>query len=260
MGCLAWLIAEERLDIKVACPSQFLLSGGTGLYHEKIGIFFDAEGNAVAFTGSPNETVGGLVSNFESLDVYVSWDDSHGRVERKKDNFERLWGNITTGLIVLDFPAAVKQKILQFCPSVRPVGDPESDVDRKTFSYGSMLRRGQKIDIPSDIKLRHYQTGACDAWVRNEGRGFLVMATGSGKTITALASIVRLLREKGKLFVTVACPFQHLVDQWADEARHFGFQPILAYQSRQAWENKLNARILDYNLGNRENQQYFRLN
>lgn len=253
LGCLAWLIAEERLDMKVACPSQNLLGSGTGIYHEKIGIFFDAEGNVVAFTGSPNETAGGLVSNFESLDVYVSWDDPHARVERKRVNFERLWTNLTSGLTVVDFPAAAKRRLLHFRSSTRPEGDPDSGITHETFSPGSISRQAKKIDIPSDIKLRRYQEEACEAWMSHKGRGLLTMATGSGKTITALTSVVRLLRQEGKLLVVVACPFQHLVDQWAKEARRFGFHPILAYQSRQAWENSLNTRILDYNLGNREN-------
>ena len=171
LACIAWLIAEGRLDIKVACPSRQLLISGPGIYHEKVGIFLDREGNIVAFTGSPNETVGGLVTNFESLDVYVSWDDPHGRASRKKDNFERLWGNATTGLTVLDFPAAAKRKLLRLRPSVRPTGDPESLM---------VPRQRCNIDIPSGIQLRPYQAEVSEAWMRNEGRGFLVVATGSG--------------------------------------------------------------------------------
>lgn len=253
LECIAWLIAEERLDIKVACPSHNLLSSGPGIYHEKIGLFFDAAGDCVAFTGSPNETVGGLVSNFESMDVYFSWDDLHGRVERKKTNFERLWDNLTNGLNILEFPIAAKRRLLRFRPQTRPEVDPERDIPIEASVFGKGLRPRKKIDIPSDIKLRHYQEAACEAWMSNQGLGLLTMATGSGKTITALASVVRMLKEQGNLFVVVAAPFQHLVDQWADEARRFGFQPILAYQSRQVWESLLNSRTLDYNLGNREN-------
>ena len=78
------MIGEGRLDIKLAVPSMELLGQGQAIYHEKIGVFLDREENAVAFTGSPNETVGGLASNFESLEVFVSWDDPHDRVARKR--------------------------------------------------------------------------------------------------------------------------------------------------------------------------------
>jgi DNA phosphorothioation system restriction enzyme len=197
--------------------------------------------------------VGGLVSNFESIDVYFSWDDLHGRVERKKTNFERLWDNLTSGLNILEFPIAAKHRLLRFRPQTRPEVDPESDIPIEASVFGRGLRRRKKIDIPLDIKLRDYQEAACQAWMSNQGRGLLTMATGSGKTITALASVVRMLREQGNLFVVITAPFQHLVDQWADEARRFGFQPILAYQSRQVWESLLNSRTVDYNLGNRGN-------
>ena len=53
---LAWLIANNSLDVKVACPSDISLVRRGALYHEKIGIFLDLEGDAVAFTGSQNET------------------------------------------------------------------------------------------------------------------------------------------------------------------------------------------------------------
>jgi hypothetical protein len=88
LECLAWLIAEGKLDIKIACPVS--PNHLNHLYHEKIGLFMDRDGNTVAFTGSPNETAGGLVSNFESIDVYWSWDDPHGRIQRKVNQFSRL--------------------------------------------------------------------------------------------------------------------------------------------------------------------------
>ncbi len=81
LDCLAWLIAEERLQIKIGFNTKDVY----GIYHEKIGLFSDDEGNTVAFTSSPNETQGGLVNNFESLDVFVSWDDPHLRVPPSKN-------------------------------------------------------------------------------------------------------------------------------------------------------------------------------
>ena len=76
LKCLAWLIAENRLNIKIAYPSGSGVDTLGGIYHEKIGVFIDNDANAVAFTGSSNETLGGLLANFESIDVYWSWSES----------------------------------------------------------------------------------------------------------------------------------------------------------------------------------------
>jgi hypothetical protein len=72
LSFIAWLIAEGQLDIKIALVE---VDDNFGIYHEKIGIFSDESNNHVVFTGSANESIGGLVSNFESIDVYRSWCD-----------------------------------------------------------------------------------------------------------------------------------------------------------------------------------------
>ena len=64
LGWLSRLIASGVLEIKVAFtpPSKI-----TGMYHEKIGIVYDEEGNRLAFTGSMNETIQlSLLSFFHS--------------------------------------------------------------------------------------------------------------------------------------------------------------------------------------------------
>ena len=245
LECIAWMIGEGRLDIKLAVPSMELLGQGQAIYHEKIGVFLDREENAVAFTGSPNETVGGLASNFESLEVFVSWDDPHDRVARKKADFVRLWNNLTPQLTVLEFPEAAKRQLLRFRPSRPPTPEPSSPIVLRHAGFANMP------ETPPEIQLRPYQIEACESWFHADCLGVLAMATGSGKTITSLAATVRLLKEQERLFAVIACPFQHLVDQWFEIVADFGFRPMRAYRSRSTWEHTLNSRILDYNLGNR---------
>lgn len=245
LECIAWMIGEGRLDIKLAVPSSGLLGQGQAIYHEKMGVFLDSEEGAVAFNGSPNETIGGLASNFESLEVYVSWDDPHGRVARKKKDFMRLWHNLTPQLTVLEFPEASKRHLLRFRPSKPPT------LQHSPNAASGSLGVSNSPDNPPHVQLRPYQIEACEAWFQAKGRGVLAMATGSGKTITSLAAAVRLLKEQERLFVVVSCPFQHLVDQWYGDAGAFGFRPIRAYQTRSSWEASVNGRILDYKLGNR---------
>ncbi len=247
LGCLAWLIAEGYLDIKIALPSQDLIACNQAIYHEKIGIFTDNEGNAVAFIGSPNETVGGLVSNFESFDVYVSWDDPQGRVKRKELNFERLWADNTPGLEIFSFPEAVKKRLLEFKPKQRPVNDPESReymID-EPFTVPNTGYAIPEFKPPDNLKLFPHQEAAIRAWNSTNDiskqairTGFLEMATGSGKTITALCIAAQLHKDLGHLAIIVVAPTKVLVDQWSEEAGKFGLTPIKAHSDFPAWKKE----------------------
>jgi hypothetical protein len=120
LGYLAWLVSENRLEIRIALPISEDSSPRSGIYHEKLGIFRDSQGNSIAFTGSPNETFGGLVDNFETIDVFCSWDDPQNRVVKKQEHFHKLWENRTSGLKIMGFPEAVRQRLLRFRPPKRP--------------------------------------------------------------------------------------------------------------------------------------------
>ena len=202
--------------------------------------FLDNLGNAVAFGGSQNETVGGLLRNFESFDVHWSWDGpQQPRVQQKLDNFNRLWDNVTERLEVVDFPTAVTEELLihQTVYDTTPDVPPDlPEIVEPAVPY-----------LPKGIVLRAYQSKAIDAWFENGCRGLWEMATGTGKTITALSALARLREEKGHLFVLIACPYQHLVDQWAEVVGQFGFEPILAYKSSGTWVNKVNDAVALHN-------------
>ncbi len=242
---LTWLIAHGHLDIKIARPLNTSPFNPQAIYHEKIGVFLDDLKNAVAFGGSQNETVGGLLSNFESVDVHLSWDDTQQRVQQKVDNFNRLWNNTTDKLEVIDFPTAVAndlliyQTVYETIPDLLPAD--RSEIIEPTVAY-----------LPSGLVLRGYQTEAIDSWFENGCRGLWEMATGTGKTITALSALAKLREEKEHLFVVIACPYQHLVDQWYEEAVRFGFEPILAYKNSATWVNRLNTALVRYNYGVRD--------
>lgn len=244
LSCLAWLIATGKLEIMIATPVGPV--DGNSLYHEKIGLFFDKDGNTVAFTGSPNETAGGLVSNFESIDVFWSWDDPHGRIVRKMNQFSRLWDNTTPQLEVRKFPKAIEDKILRFYRPDPPNGDPESH--KPQITVPEQIGKGLP-SIPPDVILRDYQLDAIQGWLDQGRKGMFVMATGSGKTITALSAVTRLIQEGTRGLVVVGAPYQHLVDQWETEARRFGFQPVLAYQNTKKWSPILSDQIVEFNMG-----------
>jgi superfamily II DNA or RNA helicase len=106
--------------------------------------------------------------------------------------------------------------------------------------------------IPSTTTLRNYQIDAIEAWLAHQCQGLLEMATGTGKTVTALAASVQLYEREQRLAVIITVPYQHLVDQWQQETRGFGYQPLLAYKSKTHWLQNLSHQIMEYNGGYRQ--------
>ena len=103
--------------------------------------------------------------------------------------------------------------------------------------------------LPADLQLRSYQQQAIDNWFKNQGRGTLKMATGSGKTITALAIAHQLYQQIGLQVLIVICPFRHLVNQWGRECEKFNLQPILACESIHKWQSKFSHQLARINTG-----------
>lgn len=110
LDILRQFIQSEKIQIRVAIPNSDIVDGS---FSERIGIFRDGEGNAVAYTGTSNETFNTENRNFESVDVFTSWDDAE-RVEIKQADFERLWNNETNYVEVYDFAYANSNNLLKY--------------------------------------------------------------------------------------------------------------------------------------------------
>jgi superfamily II DNA or RNA helicase len=196
---LATLIKLRALKIKIA-----IRLNGSGIYHEKIGIFEDRNKNRVSFIGSSNETLSAwhYAGNFESVEVFCSWKGSREseRVARHERDFESLWAGSASGIKTVDFPEALERNILTVA-----VDDLDS-LDLSKFKN----KKKRKIDSP----LPH-QKNAIEAWKANNFRGVLEHATGSGKTVTALCAIAEHLSTGGSVLVLV--PSRLLLEQWEKE-------------------------------------------
>lgn len=251
LGVVGRMIAKGLLDIKLAFIED---SRGFGLYHEKMGYFDDHAGDLVAFTGSANETYGGFVSNFESIEVYRSWvaEDS-SRALRIKQSFDQLWEGETPRLSIIDFPDAARERLVRLAQERTvdhiPV-EPASEV-----SVSEPSRSLGRLQLPTDFEPRDYQKEAVDLYLRNGGRGVLKMATGTGKTKTALLAATTiaaaLAQREQPLIVVVAAPYQHLVDQWIDEISDFGVDAVGIYESSLKWQPRVHQQVIALNLGQR---------
>ena len=127
LNLLATLIAEEKLDIKIAFS---LKNNKLGLYHEKLGLIYDSENNIIAFSGSMNETENAFISNYEIVDVFTSWKDEE-RVKIKEQAFDKLWNNNDNNAIIYDFPKIAKEKILSYKKDIV-----DWEIDKKEYEKG----------------------------------------------------------------------------------------------------------------------------
>lgn len=251
LGMLGRLIAEGRLDIKLAFVS---LEGGVGIYHEKFGVFCDVYGDLVAFTGSSNETLGGLAVNFESVNVFRGWTaGDRQRALQFEQEFEALWANTTDGLVVQSFPEVARDRLIRlgYDRPHQPLPRGSEALSRTTIDEP----RAAMLTLPDGLVVRDYQKKAVTGWLGARGRGILKMATGTGKTKTALiaaAQLATVIRDRGEtLVVVVVAPYQHLVDQWITEIESFGVKPIGVYESSQTWIPKVEAQLAEARFGQR---------
>ena len=140
---LSWLIANGYLDIKIAVPlknngipeeSQTQLDP-YHIFHEKVGIFTDHQGNQLAFSGSNNESLSGWERNVESFHVYCSWEGGRDseRVSEELFRFEQLWNNLAPNVRVFDVPEAVRQKLLRYTPATKPTWNKQAEFDTRTL-------------------------------------------------------------------------------------------------------------------------------
>jgi len=250
LNLLSNLIASGVLSIKIAVMES---ESKTGMFHEKLGLLLDSEGNAVAFTGSMNETANAFYQNYESIDVYTSWSADADRVQDKQSAFNAMWGDYEPNLKVVEFPE-VTDAILSKYRVTEDVRLEDLDIPED----GSGARSEESVEasnipaIPGYVKMRKYQEDAIDAWKKSGFRGIFDMATGTGKTFTALAAVSSLSAELNhNLAVVIVCPYQHLVEQWKEDIVAFGMRPIVCYSSssQKNWRNRVKNSVSGFRIG-----------
>ena len=246
LNWLATLIAQNHMEIKVAfTPPQ----KSAGMYHEKIGILYDVEGNKIAFTGSMNETINAFHNNYESIVVFNSLtNEDYQRVMDLEYDFDSLWAGRESNITVIDFPDVIKEKLISYKKDYSNL-----DLDRIEIEQGYEMHPVPKgvPCIPNGVNLHDYQKDAIDKWAANDYCGIFDMATGTGKTYTGLGAAVRLFSDKKRMALFIVCPYQHLVEQWIEDILQFNMVPTIGYStSRQKdWKNRLSNDVMDFKLG-----------
>ncbi len=250
--CLAWLIASKRIEIVAVRPK-----GDRGISHYKSGVFYDGQ-NEIKFQSSCNFTASGLLENLEELFVKCSWKtrsdqeairEYHNYFDQifnqKADFVEHIpfeaievviqneFGDRNLNELLVQEEQLIKKKAQQ---SYKPYY--QKVLDRAQEHVEAYLKEPK---FPHPNGPRDYQTLAYQRWVENDRHGIFAMATGTGKTITALNCVLAEYQQnQDKPYqMVVLVPTISLVEQWEKEARSFNFSNIIKVSSKTDWEHDL---------------------
>jgi superfamily II DNA or RNA helicase len=201
LRAFAWMLREGYLEVRILVPRDF--DGRAGIFHSKVGILTDSEGNQLSFSGSVNETAAAWKHNIEEFKVFRSWEPEGAKwVRHDQGQFERYWkpsGDMP--YISRPLPDKIRESLVAVAPD-----DFESLELEEPESIASL-----PVGPPP---LRDYQTEAVEAWISAGMQGILEMATGTGKTRTALECISRFQNGSDRSLTVVTAPFQHIATQW----------------------------------------------
>lgn len=190
-----WLVATEKLVVQFALPRHI---PDAGMFHQKSGVFTFPNGMTVAFEGSANESASGYTRNYESIHVFRSW--MPGDAERLNAVAQELsdqWNRLDELLTVVPLSPA----------SIRLIQARAQEVDPSAFER----RRSAPVEDP---KWRH-QREAAEAFI-SARHGVLEMATGTGKTKTALRIARQLMADRVDCLI-VTMEGKDLLQQWYEE-------------------------------------------
>jgi superfamily II DNA or RNA helicase len=253
---LAWLFAAGRLEMKVAIRP-------TGMFHQKIGLLTDGAGDTVSFSGSMNETISAVDPRFnsEEITVFKSWEGGQAEyVANHRAAFDTLWsGETGSRTVITSVPEAIEAGlnfVSERFPD-KPTTD-EEDEKVKAFIARKAERHTSEPRVPSTMhgqpfEMRRHQLDALKAWAANGYSGILELATGAGKTVTAIYAAVKTIENNDGIALIVAVPYQDLADQWCRELETFNISPLRCYGARGEWEPALRA----YLKRNRHEQREF---
>lgn len=247
LSTVAWMIKDGLLSVRVAAP-EMLDSGLPGVFHNKVLIFKDEDGDVVAAVGSPNETGAGLGNNFEHLTAFSSWEQER-YTKAQITFFDRLWNDNQDGLTVRPLDASFADEILDALPiknRVRRRQESEPHLDVRNFvDLASRMPALAMVSGGHTALYPHQESVFIEALSRWPVRVMLADEVGLGKTFEAGASIRYLVNHLGVERVIILAP-KAVMYQWqAELIEHFGLDAWVYDSGRRSFISSNNeVRVL----------------
>lgn len=237
-NCLRYLQNKGRLKI------QPVKKRNGNMSHFKEGVFEDFDGNFIGFNGSCNFTYSAFMTNGESLDIKGDWIDEIDKKEinEKKDEINNIIKNKNPLYKLLDKDSL---EIVINTKGQRKELDELLYTEKELNNSISNSRENDKIykEILKEYKTERnqpkfphespypYQVDAYNAWVKNNYKGLFAMATGTGKTLTAINCILNEWKSNKVLKNIFVVPGKELVEQWSEELNQSNFKSVFNWYS-----------------------------
>lgn len=233
---LAWMLKNNRLKLKIVVGKN----GDASLFHQKVGIGFDRDGNQLSFSGSINESAQGWLSNIEEFKTFKSWESEQLEYllgDLKK--FNSYWNNERKDVAeVYDIPESIKNRIISVSP--RDIAD---------LTIMKKYEKTKEERETNKLSLFPHQQKALEMWKNNNYKLLMEMATGTGKTRTAIGCFMELKDITDKFLVIVATPQNTLSRQWRtdiEEELNIHFEKsLIADGSNYKWKKEFEELFLD---------------
>ena len=253
--CFAWLIANNRIEIKIIKPKD-----GKGIAHYKSGVFSDGV-DSICFKSSCNFTAYGLLENLEELECFLSWENgrSNKQIGAQNEYFNEIFtekADFVEYLNIEDVKAAIKNEFGDKNIHELLVKEKELLSKRDKIFNNPKIQKSVKTAIelinefdeiekqpkfPYKEGPRPYQIEAYNNWVANDRKGLFAMATGTGKTITSLNCILEDYKINKFYKFIVLVPTISLATQWKKEITiKFNFEEVTICSSLNSnWEDSV---------------------
>jgi superfamily II DNA or RNA helicase len=262
--CLAWLIRNERIEIRVVRPAK-----GCGIAHAKCGTFSDGL-SKVSFEGSVNFSYTALVQNMESMTVACDWNGNTdmARVLDTQASFDKTFNGEDADTVFVELEDIGKRLADTF---------EQKDLKHLLDDELELLNQKDEVDLPLTVAAalskskkrvskaiermkirqaeeaarphfpylsgpRDYQVEAFNRWKDNKQKGLFAMATGTGKTLTSLNCLLQIYNKLEYYKAIILVPTLTLVEQWADECMKFNFTNIIRVCSKnKTWKTDVDT-------------------
>jgi superfamily II DNA or RNA helicase len=228
------------------------------MVHYKEGLFFDEGGKSISIDGSCNFTGRGLLENGESFGIHRSWgsDFERNKTDKKFQKFEPIFDKTSSKFIYLSKEEIedaidelgedkdINELLIDEIRLVEQIAQVHGDQDilqkYRVMLDGKIKSETSKPKFPFESGPHDYQLEARHSWREAGKKGIFAMATGTGKTITALNCLLLEYQELGTYQAIILVPSELLLLQWGREAQKFNFRDLVLVSSKQGnWRGKI---------------------